>query len=250
MNKNNIYRGFFYVLGLLILAFGITLNTKAGLGVSAIISVSYTISVVTGIRFGDTTLGLYAVFVLAEIVLHCIREHRYSRSADAALTHANKRNIRLVILMDLLQFPLSLVFTRFLNLFSDLLPELYTPGAEGTGQYILRLVAVIVAIILTGVGAAMSLDMRLIPNPGDGIVQAIADCIHRDVGFAKNCFDVVNITVSVCIGLGFAGRLDGIGIGTVLAVIGVGRAMAAFNYFAKDWLAQFVESEADQSLSV
>ena len=29
------------------------------------------------------------------------------------------------------------------------------------------------SIILTGVGAAMSLNMRIIPNPGDGIVQAI-----------------------------------------------------------------------------
>lgn len=235
------YRGFFYVLSLLILALGLTLNTKAGLGVSAIISVSYSISVLTGIQFGNTTLGLYIVFIIIEIILHSVREYRYRQRSDDALMHANRRNIRLVILMDVLQFPLSIIFTRFLNLFSKLIPDFYTEGATGIGQYALRMAALILAIILTGIGAAMSLDMRVIPNPGDGIVQAIADCIHRDVGFTKNCFDVVNITISVCIGLGFAGHLEGVGIGTVMAVIGVGRVMAVFNHFAYDKLEQFVE---------
>ena len=32
----------------------------------------------------------------------------------------------------------------------------------------------VVAIILTGVGAAMTVDMQLVPNPGDGIVHSLA----------------------------------------------------------------------------
>ena len=44
LKKQVLYRIFFYVLGLLILALGLTLNTKAGLGVSPIISVSYSVS--------------------------------------------------------------------------------------------------------------------------------------------------------------------------------------------------------------
>lgn len=76
----------------------------------------------------------------------------------------------------------------------------------------------------------MSLNMRIIPNPGDGIVQAIADTIHKSTGFTKNCFDLFNICVTISVGLIFAHHLVGIGLGTVLAVIGVGRAIAAFNY--------------------
>ncbi len=34
MQKNYIYRGGFYLVGLLVLALGISLNTKTGLGVS------------------------------------------------------------------------------------------------------------------------------------------------------------------------------------------------------------------------
>ena len=75
-----------------------------------------------------------------------------------------------------------------------------------------------------------SLDMRLVPNPGDGIVQALGDFFGRDVGFVKNCFDGINISLTVGVSLIFADRVIGIGIGTVLAVIGVGRVMALFNY--------------------
>lgn len=56
MNKQISYRIFFYVLGLLILALGLTLNTKAGLGVSPIISVSYSVAQIFELNFGNTTI--------------------------------------------------------------------------------------------------------------------------------------------------------------------------------------------------
>lgn len=77
----------------------------------------------------------------------------------------------------------------------------------------------------------MSLSMRLVPNPGDGIVQAIADCIHKKIGFTKNCFDLLNISITISIGLLLAGKLTGIGIGTVIAVLGVGRTIVLFQHF-------------------
>lgn len=92
------------------------------------------------------------------------------------------------------------------------------------------------ALVFTGIGAAMSLNMRIVPNPGDGIVQAISDCIHKSVGFTKNCFDLFNVSLTVCIGLISTGHLIGIGIGTVLSMIGVGRVIAVFNHFTKDKL--------------
>ena len=136
--------------------------------------------------------------------------------------------------MDLLQIPLSLVFTRFLNVFSAVIPDLYGEGKDTPGQMALRVLILVAAIVLTGIGAAMSLNMRIIPNPGDGIVQAIADCIRKSVGFTKNCFDLTNIAITTTVSLGFAGQLVGIGIGTVLAMVGVGRTIAVFNHFTYD----------------
>ena len=212
---NLILRITFYIMGLLILALGIILNTKSGLGVSPIISVAYSIATIWKLNFGNTTFVLYAVFVMVEIILHILmRNGQQEKTGNSLAVTLGK---------DLLQLPLSLVFTRFMNLFSAWIPA----PSHGFGS---KLVVLAMGIICTGIGAAMSLNMRLIPNPGDGIVQTIADCIHKPVGFTKNCFDLVNICITISVGTIFAHRLIGVGIGTVIAVVGVGRVIAAFNW--------------------
>lgn len=244
MKKNNIYRGLFYVLGLLVLALGITLNTKAGLGVSPIISVSYSISTILNTNFGNMTLILYSTFVVVEMILHT-REHFLEKKKEEkgdAQSDSKKRSLKVMLLKDALQFPLSLIFTRFMNVFVYVIPAYDSPGVNGFySSFPGRIVTLIIAITLTGIGAAVSLNMRLIPNPGDGIVQAISDCIGKSVGFTKNCFDLFNITLTTCVGMIFAGHLIGIGIGTVLAVIGVGRVIAVFNHFFKKKMAVLAE---------
>lgn len=231
MNRQFTNRIIIYLLGLLILALGLSMNTKAGLGVSAIISVSYSISLVTGVNFGNTTLGLYSFFVVLEIILHFVRIRKYTGENNNAIAHLRRRDLKLVFIMDILQIPLSIAFTRFLNIFSAFLPDYSQFGEPGAARLGIQFVALFIAIICTGVGAAMSLGMRIIPNPGDGIVQAIADCIQKEVGFTKNCVDVVNIIISTTIGLACVGHLAGVGIGTIFAVIGVGRVIAVFNHF-------------------
>lgn len=177
------------------------------------------------------TLALYSLFVVIEMILHLIRSRKYAKISGGALSHAGKTDLKLILLMDFLQIPLSLIFTRFLNVFSAVIPNLYSDRQSTAGEMAVRVAFLIIAIILTGIGAAMSINMRIVPNPGDGIVQAIADTIHKSVGFTKNCFDLTNITITICISLTFSGHLVGIGVGTVLAMIGVGRTIAVFNHF-------------------
>ena len=200
-------------MGLLILAMGLTLNTKAGLGVSPIISLSYAASVIWNRNFGDMTFVLYGIFVLIQAAIHLREKGKAGRS---------------LLMKDALQFPLSIVFTRFLNVFSVCIPSLEECGSEASGL-LGRLGVLMLALIFTGIGAAMSLDMRLIPNPADGLVQAIADLSGKTLGFIKNCFDGFNILLTAVISLLFAGHLIGIGLGTILTVIGVGRVIALFN---------------------
>lgn len=131
MKKDIFLRIVFYAAGLLILALGIILNTKSGLGVSPIISVAYSIATIGGFNFGNITFLLYSAFVVVEIVLHIFRNQRYSREADGTIAPAAHRDLKLVLLMDLLQLPLSLVFTRFMNLFS-------CSAASSVRQYVIQ----------------------------------------------------------------------------------------------------------------
>lgn len=225
MKKSIFFRVIFYISGLLILALGIILNTKSGLGVSPIISVSYSTSQITGFNFGNMTFLLYGIFVIIELILH-IFNYKQNKN-NSSENETSKRKLSVILLTDILQFPLSLIFTRFMNLFSDLIP---TPSYG----FLSQLAVLLLGIIFTGIGAAMSLNMRLIPNPGDGIVQAISDCIRKSVGFTKNCFDLANICVTIAVGLLFSHRLIGIGLGTIISVLGVGRVIALFNHLFMD----------------
>ncbi|MBQ7920587.1 MAG: hypothetical protein IJ324_11690 [Lachnospiraceae bacterium] len=209
MSKGRIWRVFFYCLGLLILAFGISLNTKTNLGVSPLISVSYSVAHICNANFGNMTFLWYAVFVLVQIVCHiCTKRYRE-------------------IIIDILQIPLSVVFTRFLNVFAVIIPDM-------TGGMVFRLLALILAIVCTGVGIGLTINAHLILNPGDGIVQALADCSGKKVSTVKNLLDATCVMITIVISLLFTGGIVGIGIGTILAVIGVGRVVAVYNHFFKE----------------
>ena len=58
-----------YLSGMVLLCFGIVLNTKTGLGVAAINSVPYCVSQLTGLTLGTCTIILYFLFILVEMLL-------------------------------------------------------------------------------------------------------------------------------------------------------------------------------------
>ena len=130
----NPYRWLIYSGGMAVLALGITLNTKTGLGVSPIISVAYSVSQIFSLNFGDMTFLLYILFVAVQLALR--------DKGERAAT--------------LLQIVVSLIFSRLLNLCDALLP--YDSGSHSLFANLLLLAA---AIILTGLGIAMTINMRL-----------------------------------------------------------------------------------------
>lgn len=219
-----IIRWEFYLLGLLILALGIMLNTKANLGVSPIISVPYSISHIIGFNFANMTMIVYFVFVIIEMIMHTVWYLADRKEA---------KYLGMYIIRDALQIPVSIVFTRFLNVFSALIPSVHN-------NITLQIIVLLLAVLLTGIGAAMSLNMRIIPNPGDGIVQAISDSSRlkgsngKGVGFCKNCFDIFNVCTTFLIGFLTGHMLLGLGLGTILSMIGVGRVIAVFNKLFKE----------------
>ena len=141
------------------------MNTKAGLGVSPIISVSYSVSTIWGHNFGNTTLLLYSVFVLAEMILHSLLAYRRKKAGVPSV-----QKLSTVLLMDAMQFPLSLIFTRFLNVFGAQIPDLASDCAGtfwGTlpGQVLFLLIAIVMVFLQDVLGSVLAAvfhwDMRL-----------------------------------------------------------------------------------------
>lgn len=196
-----------YLVGMLLLALGLTLNTKSGLGVSPIISVAFCTSRLLELNFGDMTFLLYVLFVAAQF---------WIRGKDRRMS-------------DLLQIPLSLVFSRVLNLYDAVIP--YNSAEAG---FVSNLVVLLAAVLLTGIGVSMTVNMRLVPNPGDGIVAALAQRLGWEQGLGKNVFDVGCVILTCAIGLLASGHIIGIGIGTLIAMLGVGRSIALVNHLFRE----------------
>lgn len=196
-----------YLVGMLLLALGLTLNTKSGLGVSPIISVAFCTSRLLELNFGDMTFLLYVLFVAAQF---------WIRGKDRRMS-------------DLLQIPLSLVFSRVLNLYDAVIPY---DSAEAS--FVSNLAVLLAAVLLTGIGVSMTVNMRLVPNPGDGIVAALAQRLGWEQGLGKNVFDVGCVILTCAIGLLASGHIIGIGIGTLIAMLGVGRSIALVNHLFRE----------------
>ncbi len=196
-----VFRVAYYLLGMAVLAAGITLNTKTNLGISPLVAIGYAVSQIYGVSFGTMAFVVYAVFVGIEFALR--RKNAKAR--------------------DLLQLVVAWLFSLLLNGFGAVLPAAASiPG---------RAVELILAVVLTGVGAAMTLTMELIPNPGDGLVNAVAETFAIKTGSAKNICDAGGALLTAAYSLIAAHRVIGIGVGTLVTVLFTGRVMAVYYRF-------------------
>ncbi len=190
-----------YCIGILILACGITLNTKTRLGVSPVISVAYNIAQILHTPLGPTTFVYYAFLIFLQFLL---------LPKDFSIVQCG-------------QIICAFLTSAFIQLF-----DLILPSPDGMP---FRLLLLFVAIFLTGLGASITVGMKLVPNPADALANIIGKKIGRDLGLGKNILDAVCIILAVILGLVFSGSLLGIGIGTAVSVLFTGRVMALVQGF-------------------
>ncbi|MBR2738576.1 MAG: hypothetical protein IKD88_07690 [Lachnospiraceae bacterium] len=222
--RKTAFRIFFYVLGLFILAFGVILNSKAALGVPPVTSASLTFSMLLHVNLGNITFVHYCVLILIEILIH-VHLHRTGRLQGS---------LKSWLIRDGLQILENFAFTRVMNLFSGLIPDFATDYAgQVFGSIPFRAVILAAGIFVIGFGLTMVLDMRLVPNPPDGFVQAVSDASRKPLGLTKNLVDVVHAAIAVVIGLVVWHGFPVVNVGTIAAVLGVGRVVALFNYLFK-----------------
>ena len=220
MHRQQFNRYFFYAVGVVLLSAGITLNTKTDLGVSPLISLPYSVAQIWDLNFPLMTFILYAFFIALQFIIK-----------------GRNRQMK-----DLLQLPLSVVFSLLLEVFSTGYESIMAMLGLQLELFAARILVLIVAVAMTGVGAAMMIAMDLIPNPADGLAHAVGEAFRKNLGFGKNFIDFSSVATTCLIGIISTGHLVGVGIGTVVAMIGVGRCIAAFNLLCGSRLMLAVEN--------
>lgn len=197
-----------YLLGTAALAFGLTLSTKAELGVAPVITLPYTLCRILPLDFAAATAVVYFLFVIFQLILK---------------KNGSKGRI-------LLQFPFSIAFSALLRLFSNCLP---TPNTM-----LLRAFLLVVSLFATAGGIFLMVGANLIASPADALAYAISGVIRKNPGTGKNILDASCVCLSLLLSLAAGRGITGVGLGTVVSMVGVGRLLALFNAAGKTQLLQ------------
>lgn len=213
MKKLN--RFIIYIIGMIILALGLSLSTKTKLGVSALTSFPYMLSEIYNLKFGDITLIYYIFLILIEIILHIIMKQKK------------------MIINDILSIFLSIIFTRGMNIFISFFPDI-------PNNYIYKILLMLLAIIFIGVGISLTVVCKLVPNPADGLVSTISDFTKKNMGLIKNICDITCVSITIILSLILKNKIIGIGIGTLMAMLLVGRVVYIFNKLFENKIKKFI----------
>lgn len=199
MNKN-VNRWIIYILSINILALGIILNTRTDLGVAAFTSLFYAFSKVKNISLGIASIILYLILIIVQICL-----------------------VRKLTITIFLEIPFSLIFGYIIDFYDSLIK---IRCSNLLSAYLLLLIA----IIFVSLGVYFSVSYNLIATPVESTVKTISQVYNLKFSLVKNVFDITMIIMMLLLCLVLQIPVYGIGMGTVLSALLVGRFISGYQY--------------------
>ena len=183
-----------FLVGLFVNSLGVSLITKANLGTSPISSIPYVLSLNFPFTLGNFTIFFSIFLIVLQLIIL-------------------RKNFKLE---HILQIPVSIIFGYFIDLtmilFSWVNPE----------AYVMKIVYLLIGCLILGVGVYMEVLADVVMLPGESFVRAIVLTWKTNFGTTKICFDVSMAVIAAVLSFVFAGRLDGVREGTVIAALLVG----------------------------
>lgn len=183
-----------FIIGLYINSFGVSLITKAALGTSPISSIPYVLSLNFPFTLGQFTIFFSILLIVLQLFI---------LGKNFKLEHA-------------LQIPVSIAFGYFIDfsmfLLADLMPQ----------AYVWKMIYLLLGCLILGIGVYAEVLADVVMLPGESFVRAIVFRWNTDFGITKICFDVSMAVIAVALSFVFAGKLNGVREGTIIAAILVG----------------------------
>ncbi|MCL2618450.1 MAG: DUF6198 family protein [Defluviitaleaceae bacterium] len=198
ITKRLVARVAVYVLGLLILAFGVVFAINSNLGISPVNSLPFAASLVTGVGMGISV----TIFFLANLVLQIV---------------ILRRDFKLI---NLTQIIYSFIFGYFVDFAMFVLGDFTLPTYFG------QLTMLAISLILLPTGLSMYLEAKLVPMPSEGFVLAVTQKLQKYT-FAriKVIYDCALVLSAITLTLVALGGVYGAREGTVISALLIGKLM-------------------------
>lgn len=189
-----------YGLGMFLIAVGINISIKSNLGVSAVSSLPYVLSLkFTFLSVGNWTIAIYSIFVLIQLAL-LLKEFKWYY---------------------IFQFAVSTIF-GFLVDGTAILVDFCLSDVT---HYALRLLYVAISVFFIALGILLYLEANVMSMPAEGVNVAMSKRFTWSVSTCKIIFDVFLVATAVILSFAFFGSLQGVREGTVIIAVCVGLVM-------------------------
>lgn len=204
-------RYFYFILGIIINSFGIAFITKSDLGTSQISSVPYVLSLeFSDYTFGMTTFIFNILFIIIQIII--LRRDFHP--------------------IQFLQVFANILFSFFIDVSMNWL-SFFQPES-----FIIKLISLFIGCMILALGICIEVAPNVIVVPGEGVVRALALAIaikkpKVKFGTIKIYFDITLIILACILSFIFFGELNGVGIGTIISALVVGKFINFINQHFK-----------------
>ena len=199
--KNHLQRYFWFVIGVMIISFGVALITKAGLGTSPISSIPYVLSLQFPFTLGQFIFIINMFFILAQFIFL-------------------KKDFEPI---QFLQIFANVIFSVCVDISMNLLNWLTIDN------FIVGLFSLLIGCCLLALGIAIEVAPDVLVIPPEGIVRVITTIVNKKFGTIKVVFDVTLVSIAVILSFLFFGKLNGLGLGTIISAIIVGYIVNLLN---------------------
>lgn len=215
----NVRQLILYVVGFALFSLAVCLTSRASLGISPVTSVAHIFTFFTPLSLGVTQFIWNLLLFLIQLIW---------------LGRAFPK----------LQY-LQLVASLLLSVFIDLIMP-FTAIFDGARLSLVgRWMVFIAAILLMGFALSLLIASRLVLLPGDGFARTFADKVGLEFGKGKVITDSSFVILTILISFLALGRLESVGIGTVIAALSVGNIARFCQHRLSDTVTAWVFREDD-----
>ncbi|MGL5378355.1 YczE/YyaS/YitT family protein [Clostridium sp.] len=209
MKKCNKY--IIYLLGIFFLSLGSVLAIKSNLGVSSVSALALNLSLITSFNIGTLSTCVFTVYVILQIIIL-------------------KKDFKLIQLTQIL---VAILFGRLV----DILNVSINFNIENIWA---RIILLIVALFITSFGILCTITVNIIPMPPEGLIKVISSKTGIEFGKIKVYFDCTVVGIALIVTLISGIGLGGIGLGTFLSMILVGKILSYMNIYIRDGIERII----------
>lgn len=185
-----------YLIGLFIMALGVSVSKASRLGVSPVNSIPAVLSDLFAVDMGVCTTAVFTGFIIIQFALL-------------------RRDFKPAALLQIIG---STVFGLFVSA-ANRAAGLFLPECT---SYFMQLLYIAVSVMLVALGILLYIQADILSLPGEGVMQAVSAKTGLSLSTAKMIFDWSVVVIAAAISLIGTGTLSGIREGTVIAAFGVG----------------------------